>query len=675
MYLWSRILQLPALAGKGAQSASPSPWAPQVIWVPHSLRSNAWAKHASAQLSTFPSNCECSRRPRWSCFIKAGFSVAVCVLLIAGFSAAQAAPLIANVPGRQTTSLNGQWRAIVDPYDVGAFDYRGQPLKNNGAFYKDHKPQSKSELVEYDFDGSEPLQVPGDWNSQRESLLFYEGSVWYKRSFDYSWGAKKRLFLHFGAANYLAFAYMNGEELGRHEGGFTPFDFEITGRVRPRGNFIVLRVNNARAKENVPTVVTDWWNYGGITRPVTLVEVPETFVRDYCIQLEKGSRRRIKGWVQLDGPHLQQKIRIRILEAGIDQTFATDSRGRAEFSFDAALDLWSPQNPKLYKVEIAGETDEVVESIGFRSIEVRGSDILLNGAPVFLRGISIHEEAPDRPGRAWSEQDARTLLGWARELGCNFVRLAHYPHSEAMLRVADEMGVMVWEEVPVYWTIQWENPDTLRNARNQLNEVVTRDHNRASVLMYSVANETPVSESRNRFLRELIHDVRGADSTRLVTAALQSEQVMEGNQATIRINDPIAGDLDVMGNNEYIGWYGGRLSDLDTIRWTSRYEKPLIMSEFGGDALYGFHGDPLTRWTEEYQASLYEKQIAMLRRIPFLRGATPWILKDFRSPRRTLPHMQDYFNRKGLVSEHGQKKKAFFVLQHYYRELSLVPAP
>ena len=605
--------------------------------------------------------------------VRAGLQVTGCMVLAAGFCAAQVAPLIANVPARQTTSLDGEWRVIVDPYDVGTLDYRGQPLSNNGAFYKNHKPQSKSELVEYDFDSSATLHVPGDWNSQRESLLFYEGSVWYKRSFDYSAAASHRLFLHFGAANYVAFAYLNGEELGRHEGGFTPFDFEITGRVRPRENFLILRVNNARARENVPTVVTDWWNYGGITRPVTLVEAPQTFVQDYFIQLQKGSQRRIKGWVQLNGPRLQQKIRIRIREAGIDETFATDSRGRAEFSFDAALHLWSPQNPKLYKVEIAGETDEVAESIGFRAIEVRGGDILLNGAPVFLRGINIHEEAPDRPGRAWREPDARTLLAWARDLGCNFVRLAHYPHSEAMLRVADEMGVMVWEEVPVYWTIQWENPGTLRNAENQLNEMLTRDHNRASVVMYSVANETPVSESRNHFLRELIYEVRATDSTRLVTAALQSEQVMQGNQATIRVNDPIAGDLDVMGNNEYIGWYGGGLGDLATLRWTSRYDKPLIMSEFGGEALFGFHGDPLTRWTEEYQANLYEKQIAMLKRIPFLRGTTPWILKDFRSPRRTLPHFQDFFNRKGLVDEHGQRKKAFFVLQRYYRELATAP--
>jgi beta-glucuronidase len=592
----------------------------------------------------------------------------LCLLLLCGQGAAQIAPLIANINARQATDLDGPWQTIVDPYDVGSLDYRAHPLKNNGAFYKNYKPQSKSDFVEYDFDTAGQLSVPGDWNTQRESLLFYEGTVWYKRSFDYAKPAKKRVFLHFGAANYLASVYLNGVELGRHEGGFTPFDFEVTDQLRPEGNFVILRVNDTRAKANVPTANTDWWNYGGITRPVTLVELPGTFIQDYFVQLEKESTRQIKGWVQLNGEQLRQSVTLRIPEAGVNKTFQTDLAGRVEFSFDADLQLWSPENPKLYSVTISSETDQVTDQLGFRSIAVRGTDILLNGKPLFLRGISVHEEAPMRSGRAWNDDDARTLLGWAKELGCNFVRLAHYPHNEAMVRMADQMGVLVWEEVPVYWTIQWENPETLRNAQNQLSELITRDHNRAALIIYAVANETPISDARNRFLSRLIQQAHSSDPTRLVSAALQAEETEDGNRLSIRINDPIASELDVMGNNEYIGWYNHRISDLDITDWTSKYDKPLIMSEFGADALFGRHGDAQTRWTEEYQESLYEHQIAMLRRIPFLRGTTPWILKDFRSPRRTLPVIEDYFNRKGLVSEHGEKKKAFFVLQKFYQE-------
>jgi beta-glucuronidase len=603
------------------------------------------------------------------------FVVTIGTLFLADAAAAQVAPLIANISARHTTSLDGRWQVIVDPYDVGSLDYRAKPLTDRNAFFKNYKPQTPSELVEYDFDASGLLHVPGDWNTQRDSLLFYEGSIWYKRSFNYSKRPKSRLFVHFGAANYLAVVYLNGEELGQHEGGFTPFDFEITDRVRPEGNFLIVRVDNRRAMDQVPTVNTDWWNYGGITRPVTLVELPETFIQDYFIQLAKGSARQIAGWLQLSGPQARQKVTIRIPEAGITKNVETDATGRAEFSFNADLTLWSPENPKLYMVEIAGETETVVERIGFRFIEARGTDILLNGKSIFLRGISIHEEAPMRPGRAWSEDDARTLLGWAKELGCNFVRLAHYPHNEAMLRMADQMGLLVWGEVPVYWTIQWENPSTLHEAENQLNEMIARDHNRAALIIYSVANETPVSDARNRFLRQLIQDAHSADPTRLVSAALQAHEAAEGNRVTIHIDDPIANDLDVLGNNEYIGWYVRRPADADSIDWVSEYGKPLIMSEFGGDALFGYHGDALTRWTEEYQESLYEHQIVMLKRIPFLCGMTPWILKDFRSPRRTLPHIEDYFNRKGLVSDHGEKKKAFFVLQKSYRELQIAQSP
>ena len=598
-----------------------------------------------------------------------------CAPLLANQGLGQIASLIQNINARHTTDLDGRWQAIVDPYDVGALDYRAQPIKGNSAFFRNHKPQSESELVEFDFDTSGQLEVPGDWNTQRDSLLFYEGSVWYKRSFDYEKPANKRLFVHFGAANYQAWVYLNGEELGRHEGGFTPFDFEITDRVKPQGNFLVLRVNNTRGRDQVPTVNTDWWNYGGITRPVTLVEEPETFIQDYSIQFEKGSTRKIKGWVQLNGSQLQQKVAIRIPEAKVMQTFPTDAKGRAEFSFDADLTLWSPENPKLYNVEITSDTDQVSDHIGFRSIEVRGTNILLNGKPVFLRGIDIHEEAPTRAGRAWSEEDARTLLGWAKELGCNFVRLAHYPHNEAMLRTADQMGIMVWGEVPVYWTIQWENPNTLRNAENQLNEMITRDHNRAALIIYSVANETPISDARNSFLRQLIRDAHTTDPTRLVSAALQSQETAEGNRFLIHINDPIANDLDVMGDNEYIGWYVRRPEDADITDWASTYDKPLIMSEFGGDALFGLHGPATQRWTEEYQENLYRHQLAMLQRISFLRGTTPWILKDFRSPRRTLPRIQDYFNRKGLVSDRGEKKKAYFVLQQTYRDWQKADTP
>ena len=588
------------------------------------------------------------------------------LLAVSGF--AQSTPILTGIDARHHTSLDGEWHAIVDPYNTGSFDYHSQPLTNKNAFYKNYKPESKSDLVEYDFDASPQLKVPGDWNTQRESLLFYEGPVWYESTFDYAKAPGTRLFLHFGAANYSASVYLNGEELGRHRGGFTPFDFEITRLVREHNNFVIVKVDNTRRADQVPALNFDWWNYGGLTRPVDLVEVPETFIQNAFIQCEKGSTRRVAGWIQLNGPQLRQKVSVKIPEANLLKSFQTDANGRAEFSFDVDLELWSPERPKLYQVIFNAETDELRDSIGFRSVEVRGTEILLNDKPVFLRGINLHEEAPVSAARAWSEDDARTLLSWAKEIGCNFVRLAHYPHNEAMLRMADKMGMMVWAEIPVYWVMQWENEQALQDAENQLHEMIARDHNRAAVIVYSVANETPVSEARNVFLKRLIADAHADDPTRLVSAALQATEHMEGGHINIRVDDPIAAALDVVGINEYIGWYGHTPADADTAEWQA-LAKPMIMSEFGGDALYGYHGDADTRWTEEYQANLYRHQIAMLKRIPSLAGVAPWVLKDYRSPRRLLPRYEDYFNHKGLITNAGEKKKAFFVLQEFYREL------
>jgi beta-glucuronidase len=370
--------------------------------------------------------------------------------------------------------------------------------------------------------------------------------------------------------------------------------------------------------------------------------------------------------VQLNGNKDNQKITVRIPEARVSKSFNTDANGFAQIGFDADLTLWSPDNPKLYDVVVESETDSVKDVIGFRSVEVKGTEILLNGKPIFLRGVCIHEEAPFRGGRAFSQEDARTLLGWAKELGCNFVRLAHYPHNEQMVREADRLGIMVWSEIPVYWTILWENPATLENAKTQLSEMIARDKNRAAVLIWSMANETPINSARVTFLRALVKQARSLDSTRLISAAMERHYIDDN---TLMIDDPLGEDLDVLGCNEYVGWYDGLPEKADRIEWKTKYQKPLIMSEFGGDAPFGRHGDVLARWTEEYQENLYEHQLKMLKRISFLRGTTPWILMDFRSPRRPLTGIQDFYNRKGLISARGERKKAFYVMQKFYREL------
>lgn len=584
-----------------------------------------------------------------------------------------------NIDHRNTLSLVGTWEIVIDPFQRGLLtnDLTEKAAGSAGHFSGAEINATKLDKNEYGFENGERLHVPGDWNTQDPRLFFYEGTIWYKKNFNYTLERGKRLFVYFGAANYFSIVYLNGVELGRHYGGFTPFSYEITGHVKAEGNTLVVLVDNKRDAEGIPTTTYDWWNYGGLIRRVDLVEVAKTFIKDYKVQLAKDSTTKIAGWIQLDGERKLQDFTILIPEAGISHAGRTKEDGRAEFEFDADLELWSPENPKLYSVEIACDSDAIEDRIGFRCIQVRGREILLNGKSIFLRGISIHEEAPIRTGRAFSNEDARTLLGWAQELGCNFVRLAHYPHCEHMVRVADEVGLLVWSEIPLYWAIHWKNPVVEGRARQMLTEMIDRDKNRASVILWSVANETRLSDARLEFLRNLVDLTREKDPTRLVTAALLAEKGyvdgrddnVEGPVPVHNINDPLGEYLDVIGCNQYVGWYGARdAADLfDITVFKTPYDKPLVFSEFGADAKQGLRGDSDAVWTEDFFKAFYENQLRMIDRFEIVRGIAPWILMDFRSPRRLLPRIQDYFNRKGLISERGVKKEAFFVLRDYYR--------
>jgi len=534
------------------------------------------------------------------------------LLLLAGFAQAAPAPstLIANVAARSTMSLNGAWQVIVDPFDNG-----------KDRFFHDAKPKDKQDLVEYSFDASPVMDVPGDWNTQRESLMFYEGTVWYRRLFEFHKRPATREFVYFGAINYRATVYLNGEKLGEHEGGFTAFNFDFTSFLREGENTLIVQVNNTRRADAVPGIKFDWWNYGGITRDVMLVEVPETFIQDYSVQLERGSQSEIAGWVTLNGAQVRQQVTLEIPEAHVREILKPDLSGLATFRISAHLDLWSPEHPKLYDVILKSGDDTVRDQIGFRSIEVQGGKILLNGKPIFLRGISMHEEAPFREGRAFSAEDASTLLGWVKELGCNFVRFAHYPHNENEIRLADRMGLLVWSEIPVYWDIDWTNPATLSNAESQLRDMIARDHNRAAVILWSMSNETPVKPERLVFIKQLAQDARELDSMRLITSALNHVDETASDVRTL--SDPLAEALDVIGLNEYLGWYWGHPEDADKMQWKSPWNKPLIVSEFGGGAIAGGTVMPTSAGPRNTSRTCFSINLRWRRRCQTLRDSHP----------------------------------------------------
>lgn len=578
---------------------------------------------------------------------------------------------IQNIQGRNIQSLNGKWNYIIDPYENGYYDYRHQPYDQSktgtGGFFYDREQKDKAELIEYSFSGSPQMNVPGDWNSQSEKLELYEGTIWLRKKFDSKPEKGKKYFVYFGAVNYEAHVYLNGKKLGVHKGGFTPFQFDVTGKLKTGENSLVVKVDNTRKPDEIPTTNTDWWNYGGITRDVYLADFPDHFITDYKLQLVKGNNNLISFSLKLADATAGQDITLSIPELKLEKKYKTDGEGKVndEFTWNN-LNLWSPENPKLYAINIKSDKESIDDKIGFRTIVAAGDSILLNGKSIFLRGISLHDENPLIAGRLRSEGDMRMMLQWAKDMNCNYVRLAHYPHHEEMIRLADEMGLMVWAEVPVYWTISWANPATYANAKQQLTDLIVRDKNRASVIIWSVGNETPLSDMRLSFMSNLVETARSLDDTRLIAAALEVHR--EGN--TMVLNDPLGEKIDLVSFNEYAGWYfGGLPSEITKYDFNIKYAKPVVVSEFGGDALGGFHADENTRWSEEYQEALYKNQITMLSKIKSLRGITPWILTDFRSPRRQHPIYQNFWNRKGLISETGKKKKAYFVLKNFYNEM------
>ena len=574
--------------------------------------------------------------------------------------AAENMSLIQNVNAYETMSLNGEWNYIVDVQEEGYYDYRMKPMQ--WGFFQNAKPQRPEDLIEYDFDKSPTMQIPGDWNTQDERLFFYEGTVWFKKSFQAVPMQECRTLLYFGAVNYHCHVWVNGKKAGEHIGGFTPFNFDISDLLIEGENTVIVKVDNKRHAEDVPTQIFDWWNYGGITRDVMLVKVLPVYLEDYNLQLTSLEGRQLAFSVKLNKAEADHTVTLNIPELKLKKTIKTNADGTASISMKAKPQLWSPENPKRYQVEITLDNSTISDSIGFRMIETRGKQILLNGQPIFLKGISIHEEKPNGGGRANGTEDAHTLLSWAKELGCNFVRLAHYPHNEYMVREAERMGIMVWSEIPCYWTIDWKNTKTFENAKQQLTDMIHRDHNRANVIIWSIANETPHSAERDAFLSRLAKHARSLDNTCLISMAME---VTGAANYVNRLNDNMNEYVDVVSFNQYIGWYRD-VNDAPKMTWEIPYNKPVIISEFGGGAKYGYHGAKNQRWTEEFQENLYRENTAMLDKIDGLAGTTPWILKDFRSPRRVLPDIQDYYNRKGLFSDKGEKKLAFYVLKQWY---------
>jgi beta-glucuronidase len=594
-------------------------------------------------------------------------SVALLCCFCAASTAAQQPlkTLLVDVDHRPATSLDGDWHYLVDMTGRSLYNSDGT-VRDNGYGLNEHPALvGERRVQEYDFANAPTLKVPGDWNTQEPTLFRYEGVLWYQRDFTYQPKPEMRTFLHIGAANYRSYVWVNQKRICDHEGGFTPFDCEITDVLHPGSNFVVIAVDSTRLVDGIPTLISDWYNYGGLTRDVSLVDVPKAFVDDFEVHLKPGSRNGLEGYVHVEDAPEGTPVSIRVPEASLATTVKTDSNGRAEFEIPGKnLSLWSPESPRLYKVQIEAGQDSLSDDIGFRDIRVDGTRILLNGKPIFLYGVNAHAEAPYRTGRVDSDKDVEAIFGFLKDLNANFVRLCHYPHDERMERMADRDGIMVWSEIPTWQHISFDKQSVYAKADAMLQEMIRRDRDKASVILWSVANETPDNPTRTQFLENLAAEAHKLDSTRLVTAAFLQPQTPGETKI---LTDPLAQALDVVGLNEYVGWYSYTPGQADNVKFELP-QKPVIVSEFGAEAKAGNHGPKDQRWTEEFQLDFYRHNFVMLSKTPQIRGFSPWVLMDFRAPTRNIPLLQDGYNRKGLISEDGKKKEAFDFIQKIYRD-------
>jgi beta-glucuronidase len=586
--------------------------------------------------------------------------------------------LLTNVAARNTINLSGDWVYSKDLYRTGLTDINGWVAKSRMQRYRDinvaeEEKKNPNNFFEFDMQRGPKMALPNAWNSVVPELRYYDGVIWFQKTFTAVPQKNKRAFVHFEAVNYRAHVFVNGEKVGEHIGGFTPFAFEITQVIRKGNNQVTVAVDSYHDPESIPGKITDWDLYAGITRAPRIVFTPTTFIDDAYLQLNQQGR--LIGEIRLNGDKKSNQP-VTITIAGTDKKLVvkTNEKGIAQINTDApnALNRWSPENPYLYNVKFTAAGDALQERIGFRTIRAEGNKILLNDKPIFLSGISMHEEEiSENPARNMTESAIRALFREVKEgLNGNYIRLSHYPHSELAARIADEMGLLLWSEIPVYWSIDFLNETVLNNAKTMMAENIYRDRNRASIIIWSIANETPVADDRNIFLKDLAASVRVMDPSRLISAALLVERSDSNGKINITINDPLVDSLDILAVNTYNGWYGDdTLSDLAGIVWHTPGNKPVILSEFGADAMAGVHakGVPF-KFSEEYQAEYYRQTLLMADNIKDLAGTSPWILKDFRSPRREHPIYQNGWNRKGLISETGVRKQAFNVLADYYRK-------
>jgi beta-glucuronidase len=543
------------------------------------------------------------------------------------------------------------------------------------------------------FENSRPIAVPASWNDQFEDGRDYLGPAWYQVSFHLPWGYnQKRLFLRFNSVNYLAQVWLNGEMIGSHEGGHLPFEFDISEKIHPADNLLVVRVDGSLAfdrvppgnvsgdpfdffsthSQNFPQTNFDFFPYCGIQRAVLLYAIPESSIKDITITTElEGDTGIVTAAIQTENSDFAN-LNLSLRRGSQEQSVIAN---RIEHPTTVRVqvphaDLWEPGAPNLYDLTVQlfvkGELVDVYTlPVGIRTIKIEGTQLLVNNKPFYLKGFCRHEDFPIS-GRGYQPAVLAkdfSLLQWT---GANSFRTSHYPYSDQTMELADRLGFLVIDEIPAVGLYFREDglPHRLELCQQYLRELIARDKNHPSVIMWSIANEPlSVRSEAKPFFRTLSDQVRALDPTRLVTLVSAVGVIEESFEF-----------LDVACLNRYYGWYqqSGRIeegirdlsSELDVLY--ERFHKPIILSEFGADTLPGVHAQPPEMFSEEYQVEFLTKYIELLRSKPYIIGEHVWIMCDFKTSQGTL--RMGGFNYKGVFTRDRRPKMAAHALRKLWKE-------
>lgn len=538
-----------------------------------------------------------------------------------------------------------------------------------------------------------PIAVPASWNEQLDEYRDYLGDAWYETRFRLPWGwMGKRIMLRFDSVNYLADVWLNGEWLGQHEGGHLPFEFQVNAHIRTENNLLVVRVNGELRPDRVPPgnipdpadhlgsgdgmgAAFDFFPFCGIQRPVWLYATSSEILTDVTVTTDI---RRHTGIIHLTLDHNCQDSATAeiVLQNQGEKVVAHEQRvipgetGTVTLTVPDAT-LWSPENPHLYDLSVTlrrGDVplDEYTLAVGVRTIHVQGNNLMLNDQPVRLRGFGRHEDFPVM-GRGYLPaliiKDYQ-LMHW---IGANSFRTTHYPYSEAMLDMADRLGILVIDETPAVGLFFQEDGLERRTAlcKQYIRDLIARDKNHPSVIMWSLANE-PINRRPAAYpvFQELFALARSLDSTRPITFA---------GEHGVSLQDQTLELCDVLCLNRYNGWYFDtqrldvgveRLSgDLDSLH--QRYRKPILITEFGADSLPGWHAHPPEMFSEEYQAEMITRYIEVLESKPYVIGQHVWNLCDFKTGQSIRrPNAMNY---KGVFTRDRRPKLAAHRLRSLWR--------